>query len=338
VSDLNFDQSGCEPARGPRAVVVTARRGARMLLRPMFARLVEILTSVVSRLDRAEALIGVSLEKIDAGGARLDAAETRIDAAERADATLDTRTHGLAAHLAGLNDEHVALHADVRRLQDVPPRVADCESRLASAGAEIHAGKVRLGRTEALIGVGLEKIDAVGARLDGGESRLAAAERQVTILDTRTLGLAAHLAGLNDEHLALQASVRDNPSRISAAEARLDSFDWHAAVLHPRTEGLAAHLAGLSDDHRGLHTEVQARIVQLTALSGSVSDLGRRQDELDEKLGGVQALHWDHVALARRLAVIEDLLATRSGADGGEARPSVPFPGLGDDESRSRVG
>ena len=340
MRDLNFDLTGCEPVHGPRAVVVTARRGIRRLLRPMFGRLVEILASVVSRLDRAEALIDVTLKKIDAGGARLDSTESRLDVAERTDAILDRRTDGLASHLAGLNDEHLALHSSVRRLHEIEPRViafeallVDGQTRLSTAETEIHAGKVRLGRAEVLVDLSLKKIDDGGARLDRGEVRLDTAERDVAILHTRTDGLAAHLAGLNDEHLALLADVQ----RLQDVPNRMSSFEWHVAVLHPRTEGLAAHLAGLSDDHRSLYTEVQARIVQISALSETVSNLGRRQDELDEKIRAVHALHWDHVALARRLAAIEDLLAARPARGEGDARPSLPFPGL-DDEARSRVG
>jgi hypothetical protein len=54
MSDLTFYNVGCEPRTGARRIVVPARRAARRLLRPFFARQVEILQSICDRLDAAE--------------------------------------------------------------------------------------------------------------------------------------------------------------------------------------------------------------------------------------------------------------------------------------------
>jgi hypothetical protein len=66
---------------------------------------------------------------------------------------------------------------------------------------------------------------------------------------------------------------------------------------------------------------------------GLTRDLGRRQDELDEKLQTLVAMGWDHVAVARRLAALEDQIAVLTGtapaaADEGDPHPSILFPGL----------
>jgi hypothetical protein len=86
-------------------------------------------------------------------------------------------------------------------------------------------------------------------------------------------------------------------------------------------------------------------------LMGQFREITRRQDELDAKLQTLMALGWDHVAMARRLAALEDQIASLSGStqtvsDEGDPHPSILFPGLApirsDDqdepESCSRVG
>src|SRR5579883_1004355 len=54
VRDLAFYNVGCEPQPGPRRLVVLMRRALRRVLRPIFQRQVEILTSLCDRLDAAE--------------------------------------------------------------------------------------------------------------------------------------------------------------------------------------------------------------------------------------------------------------------------------------------
>ncbi|MCA1685167.1 MAG: hypothetical protein LC745_04130, partial [Planctomycetia bacterium] len=105
----------------------------------------------------------------------------------------------------------------------------------------------------------------------------------------------------------------------------------NVAVLHQKNEGLVAHLEGLD-------SEARATSADLRKLFERIGHLGRRQDELDAKLETVHALHWDHVALAHRLSVIEDLLAAPRPVKNDAPRPpSIPFPGL-DDGPISQVG
>jgi hypothetical protein len=64
---------------------------------------------------------------------------------------------------------------------------------------------------------------------------------------------------------------------------------------------------------------------------------------MDERVETALAIGWDHVAMVRRLAVLEDQLATLTGqaassAVEGDPQPSILFPSLGTaSETRSRV-
>jgi len=132
--------------------------------------------------------------------------------------------------------------------------------------------------------------------------------------------------------------------RCGAAEDRLQANDRHTMILYRKADGMASHLEGLSRDHLDLNAQFLARVNQLTSHAETISGLGRRQDELDARVQTVSALHWDYLAITRRLAVLEDLLAERRDDSIGPARPatppenqpSIPFPGL-DAAARSRV-
>ena len=65
-------------------------------------------------------------------------------------------------------------------------------------------------------------------------------------------------------------------------------------------------------------TASQAELAQaLEAVSSRLAELAERQDEIDRKASVVAAVSWDHVALTRRLAVIEDsLLSAREEREG----------------------
>jgi hypothetical protein len=75
---------------------------------------------------------------------------------------------------------------------------------------------------------------------------------------------------------------------------------------------------------------------ELKSLDRKYEQLDRRQEHLDRQLKAAIALGWDHVAMARRLAVLEDHvneLLSRSAtsasvANGdGASRPSIRYPG-----------
>jgi ABC-type transporter Mla subunit MlaD len=74
--------------------------------------------------------------------------------------------------------------------------------------------------------------------------------------------------------------------------------------------------------------EIQSAVEQLTAAQADLAqaldsvttrlaELAERQDEIDRKASVVAAVSWDHVALTRRLAVIEDALVTAREARAG---------------------
>jgi hypothetical protein len=81
-----------------------------------------------------------------------------------------------------------------------------------------------------------------------------------------------------------------------------------------------------------------------------LNDLSRRQDELAEQLKTTLAFGWDYVAMVRRLAVLEDQIASVTGTaapivNDAESRTSILSPGLtcaqdesnGEPEARSKV-
>ena len=85
-----------------------------------------------------------------------------------------------------------------------------------------------------------------------------------------------------------------------------------------------------------------------TSVKGVQADmetLTRRQNELNERLETVQAFGWDYVAMVRRLAVLEDQLATLTGqapapVDEADTQASIRFPSLDLEptpEARSKV-
>jgi hypothetical protein len=96
--------------------------------------------------------------------------------------------------------------------------------------------------------------------------------------------------------------------------------------------------------------EIWDRLDALGRLEESVSTLrdelqamSHRQDVLAEQWKTTLAFGWDHVALVRRLAVLEDQVASLSGnaatiSDDPDSHPSILFPGLtyGQDEPEAR--
>ena len=65
--------------------------------------------------------------------------------------------------------------------------------------------------------------------------------------------------------------------------------------------------------------EIQAQLTQaLEALTAQVGCLVDRQDEVDRKAAAVAAVTWDHVALTRRLASLEDSLSDQEAGRVGD--------------------
>jgi hypothetical protein len=94
---------------------------------------------------------------------------------------------------------------------------------------------------------------------------------------------------------------------------------------------------------QGLINRLDAGEQSVQAVRDDVESLARRQDEVDERVETALAIGWDHVAMVRRLAVLEDQLATLTGqaapsAVESDPQPSILFPSLDTaSETRSKV-
>jgi ABC-type transporter Mla subunit MlaD len=86
--------------------------------------------------------------------------------------------------------------------------------------------------------------------------------------------------------------------------ALVDRVEQHVDELDRRQDVLGQIQAAVEQ-----LTAAQAELAQaLDAVSTRLAALTERQDEIDRKASVVAAVSWDHVALTRRLAVIEDAI------------------------------
>lgn len=182
-------------------------------------------------------------------------------------------------------------------------------------------------------------LHSLADRLDAADERFHRVETRIDTVESRIDDVQLRADKAHDRIERASGTISHSESRLDQAESRLDQAEWRLDVLHRQADGMSSHLQGLTGEHQALNTRFESSRVQLTAVADSVAGLGRRQDELDETLQAFNALHWDHVALARRLALIEDILAGTADPSGAQSptRPSIPFPGL-DENARTRVG
>jgi chromosome segregation ATPase len=171
----------------------------------------------------------------------------------------------------------------------------------------LRALRPLLVRLDTLLNSLADRLDVADGRLDSHDSRLDASE------------------GRHDQHqdrleLAFD-KIRYAETRFDQAEARLDALETHASIFRRQIDGTSVHLNGLTTEHHELRERFETHTLE-----------SRRIDGIEERLLAFEALHWDHVALARRLAVLEDLLARGDDVadDAGTPaeRRSLPFPGL----------
>jgi uncharacterized coiled-coil DUF342 family protein len=80
---------------------------------------------------------------------------------------------------------------------------------------------------------------------------------------------------------------------------------------------LVATNANLAADLVTTRSELESVRVELGEVSSELEDTHRRIDRLTDEIAAANALAWDHVALSRRLAQIEDELAL------GTSRPDA---------------
>lgn len=164
-------------------------------------------------------------------------------------------------------------------------------------------------------------------RLEKIEGRLVATEAQMAEV-VRRLDI-----GRDRNELAFD-KIRHCEGRQDDAESRLDQADRSFDDLRRQIEGTSQHLESLTGEHHELDARFEKRVIQLLSIARSVEGLDRDQRELEEKLEAVRALHWDHIALTRRLAAIEDRLAATPPTV--ELERPIPFPGF-EDAARSRA-
>jgi chromosome segregation ATPase len=153
-----------------------------------------------------------------------------------------------------------------------------------------------------------DRLDAAEAKLNGAEPRLLAAEGRLDKLQGRS--------DLTFEKL------RHAEGRFDQAELRLDVTERSDEIHRRQIDGLASHLEGLTGEHH----ELRDRFNHLSGHDGWIA-------VLEDRLRAFEALHWDHVALARRLAAIEDRLSLLDGSP--ETADALPFPGLDGFPSRA---
>jgi chromosome segregation ATPase len=139
-----------------------------------------------------------------------------------------------------------------------------------------------------------------------------------------------------------ESVIYQSQLRLDALERNVEILQNHFQALRSSVEGMGQHLEGLAQEHLDLLSACEGPLAKVHVIGRSIAGLDDRQNELDAKLGAFQALHWDHVALARRLSIIEDILASISESGhptpaDTETQPAIPFPGF-DDDSRRSVG
>jgi hypothetical protein len=115
VPDLAFYNAGCDGPRGARWLLVLARRLLRRLLRPIFLRQVELLQSLIDRLDRGEMSVRTVQDDVDRIAQRMDDVDERLEtvlafgwdyvAMVRRLAVLEDQVAVLTGHTAALPDE-----------------------------------------------------------------------------------------------------------------------------------------------------------------------------------------------------------------------------------------
>jgi len=97
-------------------------------------------------------------------------------------------------------------------------------------------------------------------------------------------------------------------------QAQVDRVERQVEALGARQPDIDELLSAVRE-----LAEIQGQLTQaLEAVTAQVAGLVDRQDEVDRKAAAVAAVTWDHVALTRRLASLEDSLSDREGDRGGD--------------------
>jgi hypothetical protein len=162
----------------------------------------------------------------------------------------------------------------------------------------------------------------VGLQGRGVKGRLLAparrAVRQLLLpVFQREVEILADLCRRLDEGVINGAALR---AELHATAERLTDESGKAGRLNVKLDQLNVKLDELNTKFEGLLRHFEA--------------LRERQDGLSDDVAAVVALNWDHTALARRLAQLEDRLIGLAGPESppmageGDSRASISFPGL----------
>ncbi|MGE3822557.1 MAG: hypothetical protein AB7I30_24335 [Isosphaeraceae bacterium] len=119
-----------------------------------------------------------------------------------------------------------------------------------------------------------------------------------------------------------------------------DALRRDVARLRERDDRLGLRDDDLERSISDLRVAIESFHAKLAEIHEAVASIRSRQDELELSVETVVALNWDHAAMARTLARLEDRLlgdgdgSTSDGLD--DDRRSLQFPGLNRDEPGNR--
>ena len=130
--------------------------------------------------------------------------------------------------------------------------------------------------------------------------------------------------------------------RLNTVDRRLDEqsnadFGRLLSVNNAKLDQLNDKLDCINQKFDKLNIKFDRLNNKFDEINGGFKALISRQDEVEEKSSAVLALHWDHVALSRRLAQLEDRLLDAaedlaSDIDAEDPQsgdsPSILFPGF----------
>ena len=77
-----------------------------------------------------------------------------------------------------------------------------------------------------------------------------------------------------------------------------------------------------------LNTKFDALNLKMEGLLRAFGDMQQREAAIRDEFAAVIALNWDHVAVGRRLAQLEDRLLLDGSNHASDSDPSIIFPGL----------
>jgi hypothetical protein len=121
-----------------------------------------------------------------------------------------------------------------------------------------------------------------------------------------------------DDGVHAHQTLRDQTDQVGGAfwqfASRVESIDKKSENLNRKFDQL-----NLKFDQLNLKME---------SMIGKFEELRSREDDLRSEFSALVGMHWDHLAMGRRLAQLEDeLIAGERSESSGYEKP-LPFPGL----------